>query len=769
MRILVRIFVAVLIALIKIGDGVLYFFGIFYAIVNGLVKGVSNVFNLIVVDSVLFAILHIAHLYQRTRNTILLLRIRFQLKTIQLSQSVSLPKPTRYRKRHVSRLTFLPFFVKLKYFVLGTMFSFLFVFIPLLSLIFLQDLPHPQELTLRQVPQTTKIYDRNNTLLYQIYATQNRTVVPLTSVPKSLQQATVAIEDKDFYNHPGFDVSAIIRSVIANFSGKELQGGSTITQQLIKSALLTSETTLSRKTKEIILAFWAERIYSKAQILEAYLNQVPYGGTAWGIQAASEVYFGKDVKDLDLAESAFLAGIPRAPTIYSPYGTTPTAWKKRQKEVLTRMAELNYISHDEAQKALGRELMFRKPQTPILAPHFVMYIKELLVKKYGLPIVEKGGLSVTTTLDVKTQEIAEKIVADEVQNNERLHLTNGAALIAAPATGDIIAMVGSKDYEDGQSGNVNLTTSLRQPGSSIKVVTYATALSSGFTPATILDDTPAVFTSPGSPPYIPVNYDGKFHGKVTLRSAFANSFNLPAIKTLNKVGIPSMVETARKMGIKSWGDPNQYGLSLTLGAAETTMLDMATVYGTVANSGMRVDPNPFLKVSDYRGTILEEKSPLQQNPATGRQLGHRVLDEGVAYIISSILSDNAARALEFGSNSPLRIPGHTVSVKTGTSDNKRDNWTIGYTNDWVVVVWVGNNDNSPMSQALASGITGAAPIWNRIMNYALSINPEERPLMPKNIIAKPCLGTIEYFIRGTENSVSCIFRPTPSVSPSVNP
>ena len=701
------------------------------------------------------------------------------LPFIYLTKIKNIPQLIFRKHKKIKHAHPFPFLVKVKYFILGISASFIFVFLPLLFLIFLQDIPSPRELTFRQTPETSKIYDRNGKLLYQIYAQQNRTIVPLNDIPKDLINATIAIEDKDFYNHPGFDVSAIIRSAIKDISGEDFQGGSTITQQLIKSALLTPETSMIRKIKEVIIAFWAERIYTKNQILEMYFNQVPYGGTAWGIEAASEVYFGKPAKELDLAQSAFLAGIPKAPTIYSPYGTNPNLWKVRQKEVLDRMVNLAYISKGQKEEAENKELTFRSTQIPIYAPHFVMYVKDYLIKKYGLPTVEKGGLKIITSLDLSLQETAQKIVTDEVNNNRQLNLTNGAALITNPANGDILAMVGSKDFSDPKDGNVNLTTSLRQPGSSIKVVTYSAALSRNFTAATILDDSPISFSSPGSPVYSPVNYDGRFHGKVPLRIALGNSFNIPAVKVLNQIGVSEMVDLGKKMGIKSWTEPSRYGLSITLGAAETTMTDMSTVYGVLANGGVRVDINPIIKITDYKGTVLEEKSYNNRSLAFAEQnksekssvlnTGQRVLDEGVAFIISSILSDNNARSLEFGTNSPLSIKGKTVSVKTGTSDNKRDNWTIGYTASnaaaapsFLVATWVGNNDNSPMSQNLASGITGAAPIWNKIMTTLLANTPDIKPSLPMDIVQKQCFGRTEYFIKGTENSVSCRLIPSPS-------
>ena len=665
------------------------------------------------------------------------------------------PKKTKqimvYKKPRLIRL-------RIKYFIFGGFFSFIFIFLPILFLIFLQNLPNPKELSLREISQTTKIYDRNGFLLYQIYANENRTLVPLSLVPKDLVNATIAIEDKDFYKNPGFDANAIVRAAIADVSGKPIQGGSTITQQLIKSTLLTPEVSVGRKIKEIILAVWTEKTYTKNEILQMYFNQVPYGGTAWGVEAASEVYFGKSIKDLDLAQSAFLAGMPQAPTTYSPYGENPNLWKERQKEVLQRMQEQGYITQDQLENSLNEDLSFLPPQTPIYAAHFVMYVKDLLVKKYGLPLVEKGGLSVTTSLDLKLQDEVQNIVKTEVDSDTYLHLTNGAALITNPKNGDILAMVGSRDYNDPNGGNVNVTTSLRQPGSSIKVVTYATALSNGFTAATILDDSPVTYASPGAPSYSPVNYDGAFHGKVPLRLAFANSFNIPAVKTLQKVGISNMVDMGKKMGITTWGDSNQYGLAITLGAAEVKMIDMANVYGTVANSGKKVNLDPILKITDYQGNLVYQKDAPEEKS---------VIDEGVAFIIANILSDNLARSLEFGINSPLNISNHTVSVKTGTSDNKRDNWTIGFTPSRLVAVWVGNNDNSPMSQTLASGITGAAPIWNKIMTMLLG-NVSDAPLkIPDDIIQKPCLGRIEYFVKGTENSVNCKIIPTPSPLPAI--
>lgn len=644
------------------------------------------------------------------------------------------------------------FWYRVKIFFWGVTFAALFVFLPLVGLIFLSDLPNPSNISTSYIPKTTKIYDRNGALLYEIFANQNRTIVPLKQIPKDLQQATIAIEDRDFYTHPGFDIRGMLRAFFSNLQQHDLQGGSTITQQLIKSSLLTPEPSVTRKVKEVILAFWAERVYNKNQILELYFNYVPYGGTAWGVQAASEVYFGKSVDKLNLAESAFLAGIPRAPSIYSPYSGTEKLWKKRQKEVLAAMVRMGEITQKQADKAYKQELTFVGPDVSIKAPHFVMYVKELLVQKYGLSEVERGGLQVKTTLDLKTQNMAQDVVRSEVNNDAYLDISNGASVILDPRNGDVLAMVGSRDYFDLENdGNVNLVTSLRQPGSTIKVVTYSLALSSGFTQATLLDDSPLTITPVQGPSYTPVNYDGSYHGRLPLRLAFANSLNIPAVRVAQKLGVDNIVDQGKRMGITTWDNSENYGLSITLGGAETTMLNLATVYSTIANAGKRVTPDPLLEVKDSYGKTLYRKDPQES----------QVLDPGVSFIVSDLLSDNRSRAMEFGPNSPLNIPNHRVSVKTGTTDNKRDNWTVGFTPNLVVATWVGNNDNSPMSQALASGITGAAPMWNRIMTNMLTHRPEGPLLIPDSVVKKPCYGFDMYFLRGTEGT-ACRFTPSPS-------
>lgn len=656
----------------------------------------------------------------------------------------------RRRRRGRPRLPIkTPFLYKFKYIIVGSIVAFFFFFLPATFYIFVADLPKLSNLSVNYISKSTKILDRNGTLLFEVYANQNRTIVDLQQVPVELRQATIAIEDRDFYKHSGFDLRGIARALYVDVTRDHIQGGSTITQQLIKSALLTPEVSITRKARELVLAFWAEQQYTKDEILELYFNYVPYGGTAWGVEAASQIYFGKRVSDLSLAESAYLAGLPQAPSQYSPFNGDGSLGKRRQKDVLNAMVSEGYITRVQAEKAFKEKLVFDSPQVPIQAPHFVMYVKDLLVKKYGLLAVERGGLQVTTTLDLEAQKQAERIVAEEVERDGHLGVGNGASLITNPQNGDILAMVGSRDYFDPEhDGNVNITTSLRQPGSTIKLVTYALALSEGLTEATIIDDQPLTIRYPGAPSYSPVNYDGKYHGRVPIRIALANSFNIPAVKLAQRFGVEKVVSFGKKMGISSWGTPDNYGVSITLGAAEVSMLDLATVYGVVANEGKKVNLDPILRVVDSDGKVMYEKEVAEL----------QVLDPGVAFILSDILSDNRARSIAFGSNTPLVIDDRKVSVKTGTTDNKRDNWTIGYTPEVLVATWVGNNDNTPLSQALASGITGAAPMWNKIMNTMIENYGVTEVTPPENIVSRRCYGYDAYFIRGTEVN-ACRYQP----------
>lgn len=618
----------------------------------------------------------------------------------------------------------------------------------------LKDLPSVSNLN-TPPPLTTHILDRNGKPLYKIYASENRTLVKLSDLPISLKESIIAIEDKDFYRHAGFSPNGTIRAVWRIIIDRKVEGGSTITQQLVKNVLLNPDRTLKRKLRELILAIIVEHSYSKDEILEMYLNRVSFGGASYGIEEAAQTYFSKPAKLLTLAESALLAGLPASPTTYSPFGAHPELAKQRQQIVLKRMVEDGYITQTEAQQASSQEIVLAPQRIDIQAPHFVMYIKDLLAQKYGTKMVEQGGLTVTTSLDLDIQNMAQEIVKNEIAKVSNLHITNGAALITNPKTGEILAMVGSKDYWNTKDdGNVNVTLSLRQPGSSIKPINYALAFTKGFTPASVIDDSPISYKSPGQPVYSPVNYDGKYHGRVSVRTALASSYNVPAVKILAANGVFNMIELGRKMGISTWNDPSQFGLSLTLGGGEVTMTDMATVYGVFANLGQRVDQLPILKVVDSNYKVLQ----------TAQTQNTSVLDPNIAFLISNILSDNSARAPAFGYNSDLNLVN--TAVKTGTTNNLRDNWTIGYTPDILTVVWVGNNDGSPMSY-VASGVTGASPIWRLIMNNLLKKYPSPGFTPPAGLVkvnictltgeltCESCPTRTDFFVPGTEPKNSC--------------
>ncbi len=625
-------------------------------------------------------------------------------------------------------------------------------------LIILKDLPDPNRLIQHQSPVASKIYDRTGQLLYTFFdGSEKRTLVKLEEIPDYVKQATIAIEDKDFYKHTGFSLQGIFRAIIRNTASQNVQGGSTITQQLIKNTLLTPEKTLKRKVKEVILSIEAELIFSKDEILQMYLNEVAYGGTAYGIEEAAQTYLGKSIKDVSLAQAALLAGLPVAPSKYSPFSSDPRKTMLRQHQVLNKMLQAGYILPDQLETAKKEKIILAPRQANIKAPHFVMYVKNLLVEKYGSRVVEQGGLKVTTSLDLKIQQMAEEKVKQEIARLAQLRVSNGAALVTNPQTGEILAMVGSQNYFDQTiDGNVNVCLRPRQPGSSIKVITYALALANNFTPATILPDSPITYYSPGAEPYSPRNYDNRFHGNVSLRTALASSYNVPAVKVLAYLGADKMVDLGRKMGITTWPEGEFYGLSTTLGSAEVKMTDLAVVYGTLANLGHKQALQPILKIVDSHGQELNDfQTPFQ-----------KVLEPQVAYLITDILKDNQARIPAFGSNSLLKIPDQEVAVKTGTTNDKRDNWTIGYTHDFLVASWVGNNDNSPMS-AVASGITGASPIWHQIMTELLKNQEKHQFKTPDNLIKIPiciynsllpcpsCPTREEYFLPGTEPTQHC--------------
>lgn len=637
-----------------------------------------------------------------------------------------------------------------------------------------KDLPAVTELTERAQPTTTRIKDRHGEVLYRIYEDENRTLIRLQQIPLHVVQATIAIEDQSFYSHQGFSIKGITRAFLANLEGKSVQGGSTITQQLVKNRLLTSERTLQRKVRELLLSVMVDASYSKDQILEMYFNQVAYGGSTYGIEEAAQMYFGKPAKDLTLAEGAMLAGLPAAPSVYSPFGPHPELAYARQEEVLRRMVVEQFITQEQADAAKQEILQFRPNRIDIKAPHFVMYVKQILAEKFGEQAVEQGGLEVTTSLDLPFHNTVQKLVTDEMANLARLRISNGAAVVTKPETGEVLSMVGSKDYFDFEhDGQVNVTIRPRQPGSSIKPLTYATAMERGRTPYSVIADTPISYHTPGSKPYAPKNYDGKFHGNVTLKQALASSYNIPAVKLLAEVGINTVIDKGTAMGISTWGDRSRFGLSLTLGGGEVLMTDLAELYGTFANYGNTVDLNPILEVKDSQGKVLYRNTCALDNVGCPRR---KNLDERVAFQITQMLSDNVARTPAFGPRSVLHIPGQQVAVKTGTTNNLRDNWTIGYTSDILVAVWVGNNDNTPMSY-VASGVTGASPIWNSIIRLTLDDAAPHVFATPEGLVTvkicaqtgtltcSGCPTTVDAsFVPGTEPQTACnpaYFRPKP--------
>ena len=671
---------------------------------------------------------------------------------------------------------FEPFYLSFRYFPIHFVIAFLLSGIVFAGtyytheLIF-KDLPEVTELTTKEPAVSSQILDRNGTVLYKVYQDENRTPVSLEKISPYLLNATIAIEDKDFYQHHGFSVAGIGRAAFAFIQqkGEVTQGGSTLTQQLVKNRLLSNERTFQRKIKELILSVLVEGVYEKDEILTMYLNQVAYGGSTYGIQAAAERYFGKSAQDLTLAESTLLAGLPAAPSVYTPFGAYPELARERQKEVIRRMVDDGYITQAEADEAAATELSFKADNTDILAPHFVMYVRGLLAEQYGEEALATQGLQVRTTLDLPLHNSSQKIVTDEVDSLRRLNITNGAALVTNPKTGEVLSMVGSTNYFDfAHDGQVNIPLRSRQPGSSIKPLTYAMAMEKGYSTTTRIDDSPITYKVASSPPYSPKNYDGKYHGQVTVKESLGSSYNIPAVKTLEYVGVDAFISKAEKMGISTWKDRKRFGLSLTLGGGEVKMVDLVVAYSSFANEGISTPLNPILEVKNYKGEVLYRNSCVLDG--TGCP-GKKSLDGRVAYLISRILSDNTARIPAFGPQSALVIPGQEVAVKTGTTNNMRDNWTVGYTSDRLVSVWVGNNNNTPMSY-VASGVTGASPIWNKIIRSVLDSNSPHRFAVPDGLLRMSscttgntnCSGckqvATEYYIPGTEPHSPCGYTQT---------
>ncbi len=643
------------------------------------------------------------------------------------------------------------------------------------------EMPDLSSFEERRILQSTKIYDRTGEiLLYDLHQDVRRTVVPFEDISRHLKNATIAIEDDQFYNHHGIEPMSILRAVITNFQKGNLlggQGGSTITQQVIKNSILQREKTITRKVKEWILSIKLERLITKDEILSIYLNESPYGGTIYGVEEASQAFFGKKSSEVTLSEAAYLASLPQSPTYLSPYGNNRGVLDTRQKLVLERMFLKNFITEEEY-NAAKEEVVEFQPQavTGIRAPHFVMFIREQLAKKYGEEALSEKGLRVITTLDWDLQKEAERILRERgLTNVDKFKATNAGLIAIDPKTGDLLTMVGSRDYfSDDIDGNFNVTLAERQPGSSIKPFIYATAFSKGFLPDTVVFDVktqfsptcPADSPSSESPCYSPDNYNYKFLGPVNLRNALAQSLNIPAVKTLYLAGVKDSLKLAADMGITTLNDPARYGLTLVLGGGEVKLIDMTYAYGVFANRGTRAEPRSILKIEDNRGNIIEE-STIQTK---------RVLDENVALMISDVLSDNVARTPLWGANSLVNFPGKSVASKTGSTNNLRDAWLMGYAPNISVGTWVGNNNNSPMGGGLSGLIV--TPMWREFMDYALAKLPVENFSQPtinrvgvKPIMRGEYIDTSDIFTllqNNQEVDISAIYRNIHSILYFVN-
>jgi penicillin-binding protein 1C len=598
----------------------------------------------------------------------------------------------------------------------------------------------------RLLGQSAKIYDRTgNVLLYDLSEKVRRTITPFDQISPYVKKTTLAIEDVDFYNHGGIKLTSIIRAVIANiFTLKFSQGGSTITQQVVKNSLLSQDKNISRKIKEWILAIKLEQTASKDTILNMYLNEAPYGGNIYGIEEASSLFFNKKSKDLTLAESAYLASLPQSPSSLSPYGKNKDKLEARKNLVLKKVVESKMITEDEYNKAIAEKVIFQpKSIAGIKAPHFVMYVKDYLIEKYGDELLAKGGLKIITTLDYDLQQKSEELVYNYVtKNGPSFKATNAAAVAVDPKTGQILMMVGSKDYFDKEnSGNFNVTTAHRQPGSAFKPFAYAAAFSKGYTPNTPLYDVQTEFNvncppagekvSADSNCYSPQNYEGGYKGLMNFRSALAQSRNIPSVKVLYLAGVEDTIKTATAMGVNELGSVSQYGLTLVLGGGEVAPLDMTYAYGVFANNGQKAPLTSVLKIETDRGVILEEVPPTISTT--------QVIPQQTAKLINDILSDKVARSSIFAQST---FGDRQVAIKTGTTNNSRDAWEIGYTPSISIGAWMGNNNNTPMSQQASARIVG--PLWKSIMDFQLSRVPVEdfdRP-EPTEVGIKPFLNGV---------------------------
>jgi 1A family penicillin-binding protein len=603
-----------------------------------------------------------------------------------------------------------------------------------------RDLPSAAQLTTRELFQTTKIYDRNGVLLDELYDQLGgrRTLIPLAEMSPWLVDATLAAEDANFYDNPGIDARSVGRALWQNVSQQGVvSGASTITQQLVRNALLPPEErqrqTMLRKFKEAVLAYRVGETYSKDAILEMYLNEVFYGNLAYGISAAAETYFGKTPRDLTLAEASLLAGLPQSPSDYDPRQHVELA-RQRQRYVLDQMVRHGFATEVQAVQAWEHGVqLVERPTQEIRAPHWVFYVRDLIEQKYGPRYLYRGGLQVYTTLDIELQAKLEE-VAHNNESNLRIRDGNNTAIVAIdPKNGEILAMVGSMDFNNTAiDGQVNVALQPRQPGSSIKPIVYLTAFEkAGFSSATMLQDVRKCFPAgAGQPPYCPVNYDNQFRGPVPMRIALGNSLNLPAVQTLEQVGVPAAVEMANRLGVTSLTDANRYGLAFTLGGAEVKPIELTAAYATFANQGRRIPPMAITKIVDGHGRVVEEAKPTA---------GEQVVDPRLVYMLTDVLTDNNARLITYGPNSMLKL-SRPVAVKTGTTDNHRDTWTVGFTPNLVIGVWVGNTDGHGMREVLSS--MSAGKIWHEAMeeSFGLLGLPVEDFVRPDGLVDVPCSG-----------------------------
>lgn len=598
-----------------------------------------------------------------------------------------------------------------------------------------KDLPDPKKLSERDIAQSTKIYDRTGEhLLYEIHGEQKRTIIPLQEIPNYAIQTTISLEDKNFYEHSGFSFWGIIRGVIwQGIRGKRLQGGSTLTQQLVKNAVLTNERSIVRKIKELILSYRLEQKYSKDEILQMYFNEIPYGGSAYGIEAAAQTYFGKSARNITLAEAAILAAMPQAPSYYSPFGGHVDELYARQQYALKQMVELGYITTEQADEAMAEKITFKAKFEGITAPHFIFFIKGLLSQKYGEQMIETGGLKIISTLDWDLQTKTEQIVKEQAEKNSKDYIAKNAAVVALDnKTGQILAMVGSANFfNDDIDGQVNVTTSPRQPGSSFKPIVYTAGFIKGFVPETIIYDLVTTFKTEIGEDYTPHNYDSEEHGPVSLRQALAGSLNIPAVKMIYLAGIGNVLDLADNLGYTTLKDRSRFGLSLVLGGGEVTLLEHANAYATLAREGKYLSYSAILKMEEPSGKTLEEfEQPNEQI----------IIDPLYARMTTDILSDNNARAFIFSANNYLTLQNRPVAAKTGTTNDYHDAWTLGYTPQVTVGVWVGNSNNEAMKKG-ADGSKVAAPIWQKVMKEAVAKLPAEQFTKPEyEIPSKPMIG-----------------------------